>query len=153
MRIVIGEGIGSFGRIHSVMTRSAHSTRETKIAGLPNLAPHWFKSFSVTPRVTGTRPSRKDRDSLAHNFRHGFAERRPADWQDGLCCCFSHEVGRLTSKKIHTSCPASARASPCEKTNDALVGSSEAQALFIMILSLFRRLAPVHPRPRKPARG
>jgi uroporphyrin-III C-methyltransferase len=28
------------GDLHSVMTRSAHSTSETKTAGLPNLAPH-----------------------------------------------------------------------------------------------------------------
>jgi hypothetical protein len=27
-------------RTHSVMMRSAHSTRETKIAGVPNFAPH-----------------------------------------------------------------------------------------------------------------
>jgi len=32
------------------MTRSADSTRCTKIAGLPNFAPHWFKSVSVTRR-------------------------------------------------------------------------------------------------------
>ena len=28
------------GIVHSVMMRSAHSTRPTKIVGLPNLAPH-----------------------------------------------------------------------------------------------------------------
>jgi hypothetical protein len=31
---------GEFGTIHSTMMRSAHSTSETKIAGLPNFAPH-----------------------------------------------------------------------------------------------------------------
>ena len=36
---------------HSVMMRSAHSTSETKIAGLPNFAPHCVTSASVTPRA------------------------------------------------------------------------------------------------------
>src|SRR6266849_3140281 len=39
------------------------------------------------------------------------------------------------SRKICTSCPASARANPCRKGNAALVGSSDPHALFIMILS------------------
>src|SRR5215470_5283069 len=34
---------------YSVMILSAHSTSETKILGLPNLAPYSFKSASVTP--------------------------------------------------------------------------------------------------------
>jgi len=34
---------------HSVMILSAHSTRDTKIVGLPNFAPHWLRSVSVTP--------------------------------------------------------------------------------------------------------
>src|SRR5713226_2614781 len=38
-------------------------------------------------------------------------------------------------RKICTSWPASANASPCTKGNDALVGSSEPHALFIMIFS------------------
>jgi hypothetical protein len=37
--------------VYSVMIRSAHSTRATKIAGLPNFAPQSFKSASVTPRA------------------------------------------------------------------------------------------------------
>jgi hypothetical protein len=39
------------------------------------------------------------------------------------------------SRKIWTSCPASANAWPWEKGKAALVGSSEPQALFSMILS------------------
>src|SRR5579862_6414373 len=35
---------------HSAMILSAHSTRPTKIAGLPNLKPHCVTSASVTPR-------------------------------------------------------------------------------------------------------
>jgi hypothetical protein len=46
-------------RCHSVMTRSAHSTRETKIAGLPNFAPHWVRSASVTPRAREHAPHAK----------------------------------------------------------------------------------------------
>src|SRR4029077_14425475 len=34
---------------YSVMILSAHSTSETKILGLPNLAPYSFKSVSITP--------------------------------------------------------------------------------------------------------
>ena len=34
---------------YSVMILSAHSTSETKIFGLPNLAPYSFKSVSITP--------------------------------------------------------------------------------------------------------
>lgn len=34
---------------HSVMILSDHSTRDTKIVGLPNFAPHWLKSVSTTP--------------------------------------------------------------------------------------------------------
>src|SRR5260370_22934948 len=40
-------------------------------------------------------------------------------------------------RKICTSWPASASASPCKKGNAALVGWSEPQALFIMILRVF----------------
>jgi hypothetical protein len=36
---------------HSTIIRSAHSTSETKIAGLPNFAPQVIKSVSVTPRA------------------------------------------------------------------------------------------------------
>src|SRR3981081_980927 len=50
------------------------------------------------------------------------------------------------SRKICTSCPASASANPCRKGNAALVGSSEPQALFITILSGLRAPCP----PREP---
>ena len=41
------------------MIRSAHSTSETNIAGLPNFAPHSFKSVSVTPRAREQAPQEK----------------------------------------------------------------------------------------------
>jgi len=44
---------------YSVTIRSAHSTNETKIAGLPNFAPHSFKSVSVTPRAREQAPQEK----------------------------------------------------------------------------------------------
>jgi hypothetical protein len=53
------------GESHSVMIRSAHSTIETKIAGVPNFAPHWFKSASVTPRAREQAPQEKTGMCLA----------------------------------------------------------------------------------------
>jgi len=44
---------------YSVMIRSDHSTSETNMAGLPNFAPHWFKSVSVTPRAREQAPQAK----------------------------------------------------------------------------------------------
>ncbi len=48
--------------------RSAHSTMETNIAGLPNFAPHWFKSSSVTPRAREQAPQEKMGICLATTF-------------------------------------------------------------------------------------
>ena len=45
--------------LHSTIIRSAHSTSETKIAGVPNFAPHWLKSVSVTPRAREQAPQEK----------------------------------------------------------------------------------------------
>lgn len=53
------DGAGQSVRRYSVMTRSAHSTSETKIAGLPNFAPQSFKSVSVTPRAREQAPQEK----------------------------------------------------------------------------------------------
>jgi len=50
------------------MMRSAHSTSETKIAGLPNFAPHWFKSVSATPRAREQAPQAKIGMCLATTF-------------------------------------------------------------------------------------
>jgi len=44
------------GAGYSVMIRSAHSTSDMKIVGLPNLAPHWLRSASVTPRAREQAP-------------------------------------------------------------------------------------------------
>src|ERR1700747_743004 len=53
---------------YSVMIRSAHSTSDTKTAGVPNFAPHWFKSASVTPRVREQAPQEKIGMCLATIF-------------------------------------------------------------------------------------
>ncbi len=53
---------------HSTIIRSAHSTSDTKIAGLPNFAPHWFKSVSVTPRAREQAPHAKIGICLATTF-------------------------------------------------------------------------------------
>ena len=50
------------------MMRSAHSTSETKTAGLPDLAPHWLKSASVTPRAREQAPQAKIGMCLATTF-------------------------------------------------------------------------------------
>ncbi len=50
------------------MIRSAHSTSDTKIAGVPNFAPHWFKSASVTPRAREQAPQEKIGMCLATTF-------------------------------------------------------------------------------------
>jgi hypothetical protein len=44
---------------YSVIIRSAHSTSDTKITGLPNLAPQLFRSVSVTPRAREQAPQEK----------------------------------------------------------------------------------------------
>jgi hypothetical protein len=44
---------------YSVMMRSAHSTSDTKTAGLPNFAPQSFRSVSVTPRAREQAPQEK----------------------------------------------------------------------------------------------
>jgi hypothetical protein len=41
---------------HSERMRSAHSTSDTKIAGLPNLASQMARSFSDTPRAREQAP-------------------------------------------------------------------------------------------------
>ena len=53
---------------YSVIMRSAHSTMETKTAGLPNFAAHWFKSASVTPRAREQAPQEKIGICLATTF-------------------------------------------------------------------------------------
>lgn len=50
------------------MTRSAHSTSDTKIAGLPNFAPQLIKSVSVTPRAREQAPQEKTGMRLARIF-------------------------------------------------------------------------------------
>jgi hypothetical protein len=37
---LVSRGQNELKGVHSVMMRSAHSTKPTKIAGLPNFAPH-----------------------------------------------------------------------------------------------------------------
>ena len=55
-------------RVHSVMMRSAHSTKPTKMAGLPNFAPHCVTSASVTPRARLQAPQAKTGICLAMIF-------------------------------------------------------------------------------------
>lgn len=57
-----------FASDYSTMILSAHSTRETKIAGLPNLAPHCVRSLSETPRARPQAPQAKTGMCLATSF-------------------------------------------------------------------------------------
>ncbi len=54
----------SAGR-YSVIIRSAHSTIDTKMAGLPNFAPQPFRSVSETPRAREHDPQEKTGIRLA----------------------------------------------------------------------------------------
>ena len=66
---------------YSVMMRSAHSTSETKIAGLPNFAPHWLKSASVTPRAREQAPQANIGMRLATTlFRVSLSGGQPTGW-------------------------------------------------------------------------
>lgn len=51
-----------------MMIRSAHSTSETKIAGVPDFAAQVFKSISVTPRAREQAPQAKTGMCLARIF-------------------------------------------------------------------------------------
>jgi hypothetical protein len=54
-----------FAATYSVIIRSAHSTMDTKIAGLPNFAPQSFRSVSETPRAREHAPQEKTGIRLA----------------------------------------------------------------------------------------
>ena len=58
----------SSGSHYSLMTRSAHSTNETNIAGLPHFAPQLLRSASVTPRAREQAPQEKTGMCLATVF-------------------------------------------------------------------------------------
>jgi len=53
---------------YSEMMRSAHSTRETKMAGFPNFAFQFARSFSETPRAREQAPQAKTGMCLATTF-------------------------------------------------------------------------------------
>jgi len=55
-------------RPYSEMTRSAHSTRETKTAGFPNFAFQFARSVSETPRAREQAPQAKTGMRLATTF-------------------------------------------------------------------------------------
>jgi hypothetical protein len=60
-RLVAASAVASY----SEMTWSAHSTMETKMAGLPNLAPQVARSLSETPRAREQAPQEKTGMCLA----------------------------------------------------------------------------------------
>jgi hypothetical protein len=58
-------GCGWISSTYSEMTRSDHSTSETKMAGLPNFAFQIARSFSETPRAREQAPQAKTGMCLA----------------------------------------------------------------------------------------
>jgi len=60
--------LGPWAKPYSLITRSAHSTNETKIAGLPHFAPQLVKSASVTPRAREHAPQEKTGMCFATTF-------------------------------------------------------------------------------------
>jgi hypothetical protein len=120
---------------HSVMIRSAHSTSETKIAGLPNFASQSFRSVSATPRAREQAPQAKTGMRLATILSRNSLRGGQPTAKIAVAVALRIKYVASPVRKIRTSCPASARASPCTKGKDARVGSSEPQALLIMIFS------------------
>src|SRR5215471_8444225 len=120
---------------YSVITLSAHSTRETKMVGLPNLAPQGARSDSTMPRARLQAPQAKIGILRAATFSMvSISGGHPTGT---MAAATGLRITETASprRKIWTECPASASASPWRKGKAALVGSSEPQALFIMILS------------------
>jgi hypothetical protein len=108
---------------------------ETKIAGLPHFASQVFKSVSATPRAWEQAPHEKIGLPLATILtRVSLSGGQP---MGKIVSTVALRIRYVASpvRKMRTSWPASAKARPCRKGNDALVGSSDPQALFIMILS------------------
>ena len=66
------------------MMRSAHSTSEVKIAGLPYLAPQVLKSLSVTPRAREQAPQEKTGMCFARIFSR-------------VSCSDGHPTGKMAS--------------------------------------------------------
>jgi len=134
---------------HSTIIRSDHSTSETKIAGLPNFAPHCFKSVSVTPRAREQAPQAKIGMCFATTFSRVSLNGGQPTGRIAFAIDFRSKEVASASRKICTSWLASASTSPCAKGNAALVGSSGPHALFIMIFrDLFDSCAFV-PNARK----
>jgi hypothetical protein len=97
---------------HSVTIRSAHSTSETKIAGLPNFAPQAPRSASVTPRAREQDPQEKTGMCIVTTFsRSSFRGGQPIG---NIAAAVAFRMRYVASpvRKIRTSCPASDNASP-----------------------------------------
>ena len=126
---------GSAPDDYSVIIRSAHSTSETKMAGLPNFAPQLLRSVSVTPRAREHDPQEKTGMRFARIFSRVSLRGGQPTGMIWSAVAFRIKYVASPVRKICTSWPASTSASPCRNGNDALVGSSDPHALFIMTLS------------------
>jgi hypothetical protein len=101
---------------------------------------------------TGASPSREDRNPFNDHFGERFAKRRPADRHDGIDSRFSHEVGRLTREEDLQVVSGIHQSKSMRKHKEALVGSSDPQALFIMIFSFFVSVCACMPATPKKGR-
>ena len=86
------------GRTYSEMTRSDHSTRDTKMAGLPNFAFQTARSFSETRRARKS-PSSKDRNVFGDDLVAQLAEWRPANGNHRVRSGFAHQIRRVSRQK------------------------------------------------------
>src|SRR5262249_53096122 len=122
---------------HSEITRSAHSTRETKTAGLPNFALQMARSFSETPRAREQAPQENTGMCLATIFSlNSLSGGQPMGITASEVALRIRLVASAV-KNICTSWPASDNARACANTNEARVGSSVPQELLIIIFKVF----------------
>lgn len=97
---------------HSVIIRSAHSTSETKTAGLPNFAPQPSRSASVTPRAREQAPQEKTGMCFVTTLSR--SSLRGGQPIGNIASAVALRMRYVASpvRKIRTSCPASDNASP-----------------------------------------
>src|SRR5215475_1825218 len=117
------------------MILSAHSTKETKIFGLPNFAPYSARSASVTPRAREQAPHALIGIFLVTSLPRTSASGGEPTGTTALATDFRIRETASPRRKICTTWPASESASPSRKGNAAFVGSSDPHALFMRIFS------------------
>jgi hypothetical protein len=107
-----------------------------KNCGIPKFCSPLIQIRFRDPTGPAAGSSSKNGNVFGHYFFKRFAERRPTNGHDRIHRRLPHQIGGFSGKKnLHLVAGIGERES--RKGNDALVGSSEPQALFIMILRVF----------------